>query len=184
MLAPLGHRRVSGTDLIDSAALWSVTSIVGLQDAVADHAARVGSAVVTGAGWQPGIFGDDNLTRAVLDAIVPNRPCIVYDSSFHNACLNSVACALIGLTRDTSDPLNGHFVLDAMGDPTGMLHETSIHWAMDRLPATMPDTFLAGLRAGQAHANRHGITGIIDPSITAPHLAAYGALDQSGELTV
>jgi predicted amidohydrolase YtcJ len=140
--------------------------------------------MVTGAGWQPGLFGDHNLTRAVLDAAVPDRPCIAYDSSYHSACLNSAACGLIGLDRDTPDPANGHVVRDPAGDPTGMLHEDAIKWAVGRLPRTAPETHLAGLRAGMALANRHGITGILDPYIKSYHVAAYSALARTDELTL
>ena len=140
--------------------------------------------MVTGTGWQPGLFGDQNLTRAVLDGAVPDRPCIAYDSSYHSACLNSAACALIGLDRDTPDPANGHIVRDPAGNPTGMLHEDAIKWAVARLPRTAPETHLAGLRAGMGLANRHGITGILDPYIKSYHIAAYSALARAGELTL
>jgi predicted amidohydrolase YtcJ len=90
----------------------------------------------------------------------------------------------IGLDRDTPDPANGHIVRDAAGEPTGMLHEDAIKWAVARLPRTAPETHLAGLRAGMALANRHGITGILDPYIKSYHVAAYSALARAGALTL
>jgi hypothetical protein len=173
-----------GTDLIDSVALWKVTGLAELQQALAAHLARTNAPMVTGTGWQPGLFGDHNLTRAVLDIAVPDRPCIAYDSSYHSACLNSAACALIGLDRDIPDPANGLIVRDTAGDPTGMLHEDAIKWAVARLPRTAPETHLAGLRAGMALANRHGITGILDPYIKSYHVAAYSALARADGLTL
>ena len=89
-----------------------------------------------------------------------------------------------GITRGTPDPDNGHIVLDADGNPTGMLHEDAAISAAERLPQITPGTCLAGLRAGQAHANRHGITGIIDPKIIPEYATAYGALAASGDLTL
>ncbi|MEY3309768.1 MAG: hypothetical protein RLZZ413_3806 [Pseudomonadota bacterium] len=178
------HLLDGGTDLIDSVALWEVTGLEDLQLALSAHVARTNAPMVTGAGWQPGLFGDHNLTRGVLDAAVPDRPCIAYDSSYHSACLNSAACGLIGLDRDTPDPANGHVVRDPAGEPTGMLHEDAIKWAVGRLPRTAPETHLAGLRAGMALANRHGITGILDPYIKSYHVAAYSALARTDELTV
>jgi predicted amidohydrolase YtcJ len=178
------HLLDGGTDLVDSVALWEVTGLADLQQALASHVARTNAPMVTGAGWQPGLFGDHNLTRAVLDAAVPDRPCIAYDSSYHSACLNSAACVRIGLDRDTPDPANGHIVRDAAGEPTGMLHEDAIKWAVARLPRTAPETHLAGLRAGMALANRHGITGILDPYIKSYHVAAYSALARAGALTL
>ncbi|MGB8814023.1 MAG: amidohydrolase [Paracoccaceae bacterium] len=178
------HLMDGGTDLIASAALWDVTSVATLQARLRDHAARVDMPLVMGAGWQAGFFGDDNLTAAVLDAVVPDRPCIVFDSSYHNACINTVAMRLAGVARGVADPLNGHFVLDVAGNPTGMLHEDAIYWVRPKLPPITDATYLNGLRAGQAHANRHGITGVLDPHIKDQHLAAYGALARAGDLTL
>jgi predicted amidohydrolase YtcJ len=47
-----------------------------------------------------------------------------------------------------------------------MLHEEVIPWAVARLPQLTDDHLMQGLRAGQAHANAHGITGILDPRVT------------------
>ncbi len=60
---------------------------------------------------------DQNLTKAVLDAAVPDRPCYILASDGHNACLNSLGCKAIGLERGTPDPFNGHFVVDGQGEP-------------------------------------------------------------------
>ena len=91
---------------------------------------------------------------------------------------------MAGIDDDTPDPLNGHIVRDAAGRATGMLHEEAINWACQSLPETSADTLKLGLRAGQDHANRHGITGIIDPWIVDRHVRIYGAAEQAGELTL
>jgi predicted amidohydrolase YtcJ len=178
------HLLNGGVDLVQTAYLYDATTIAELQSLMAAHASSYKGALVMGAGWQCGFFGDENLTRAVLDAVVPDRPCLIYDGNFHNACLNSAACQMIGLDMDTPDPLNGHFVLDANGVPTGMLHEEAINWSLTRLPQMDDGTFREGLRAGQAHANRHGITGIIDPWILSHHKRIYSEMAQNGGLTL
>ena len=178
------HLLNGGTDLIETAQLYDATSLAGLQSALAAHAARWTGAMVWGAGWQCGFFGDANLTRAVLDAVVPDRPCLIYDGNFHNACLNSIACEMAWIGDDTPDPLNGHIVRDAAGRATGMLQEAAITWATRNLPETLDATLAQGLLAGQAHANRHGITGIIDPWIVDHHARIYAAAAARGELTL
>jgi predicted amidohydrolase YtcJ len=178
------HLMDGGTDMVTAAPLWEVPDLPALQAAMAAHAAKVALPLVIGTGWQPGLFGDHNLTAAAIDAVVSNRPAILYDSSYHNACLNTRALDLCGITADTPDPPNGHFVRDEQGRATGMLHEDAIHFALQSLPALGPDDFLAGARAGQAHANRHGITGIIDARVMDHNVAAYGALAARGELTL
>ena len=179
------HLLSGGTDLATAAQLYALGSVAELQTTLAAHAAlHPGLAMVTGSGWQAGLFGDENLTAAVIDAVVPDRPAIIYDSSYHNACLNTAAMRMTGLAPGTADPVNGHFVTDARGCPTGMLHEDAIAWALRRLPCLSHADHLAGLRAGMAHANRHGITGIIDPRVTDHEAHVYGTLARQDALTL
>ena len=179
------HLLSGGTDLATAAPLYEAASIGDLQSAISTHALNAKNLpLVIGAGWQPGHFGDHNLTRHVIDAVVSDRPALIYDSSFHNACLNSRALELAGITKGTPDPVNGHFVTDGSGEPTAMLHEDAIAWALDRLPQLRDRNYLDGLRAGQAHANRHGITGVIDPRVTDLETRIYGTAAVRGELTL
>lgn len=150
------HLLNGGVDLVETAQLYDCTTIGELQAALSDHVARWTGPMVWGAGWQCGFFGDRNLTREVLDAVVPDRPCLIYDGNFHNACINSVALALAGIADATPDPLNGLYVRDRAGRPTGMLHEDAIYRVLEALPKSSEATLRAGLLAGQAHANRHG----------------------------
>lgn len=178
------HLMDGGTDLVLSAQLGDARTTDDILTLTRAHAATITGPLVMGVRWEPAFFGDHNLTRDLLDRAVPDRPCILWDTSFHNACINSAAIAMAGLTKDTPDPLNGHFVKDATGRLTGMLHEEAITWVRDRLPPLGPDDFLAGARAGQAHANRHGITGIIDPFVIDRHATAYGTLAADDALTL
>jgi predicted amidohydrolase YtcJ len=179
------HLLHGGLGLATSAQLFEAKTVKELQECLAQHAARFPKLqLISGSGWQPGVFGDHNLTGKIIDAVVQDRPAIIYDSSFHNACLNSYAIAVIGLTPNTPDPVNGHFVKAPDGQVTGMLHEDAIAWALKRLPETDDDAWRTGLVAGQAHANAHGITGIIDPRIEDIEARIYGAAASSGALTL
>lgn len=178
------HQLNGGTDLVETAQLYDCSTTDQIAATLQAHAARHDGPMLWGAGWQSGFFGDANLTRAVLDPVTPDRPCLIYDGNFHNACLNSRAIEMIGLSDDTPDPPNGHFVRDAHGRATGMLHEDAIYWALDRLPKTTEGTFHAGLRAGQALANRHGITGVLDPFIQTHHIGIYATAAAQGALTL
>jgi predicted amidohydrolase YtcJ len=178
------HLLDGGTDMIHSAWLGDATTIAQLQSALAAHSTTSRTAMIMGGGWRAAYFGDANLTRHVLDAVIPDRPCIVFDDSAHSACLNSHACEMIGLTHETPDPTNGHFVRDTSGNPTGMLHEDAIYWVLSRLPTLTDRDYLKGLRAAQAHANSLGFTGVLDPSIKDYHERAYAALAAADELTL
>lgn len=178
------HLLNGGVDLVETAQLYDCTTLAEIQSVMAAHAAQWGGPMVWGAGWQCGFFGDTTLTREVLDAVVPDRPCLIYDGNFHNACLNSAALAMAGITDATPDPKNGHFVRDAAGRATGMLHEDAIYSVLKALPKTSEETFRAGLLAGQAHANRHGITGVLDAQIQAHHRRIYAWGEAEGLLTL
>ena len=179
------HLLSGGTDLATAAHLYDVVDEAGLLAALAAHAAaKPELPVVLGAGWQPGIFGDHNLTAALLDRVVPDRPVVIYDSSYHNACFNSRALDMAGIGGDTPDPVNGHIVRDGAGRAKGMLHEEAIPFMVARLPQLGDADWMAGLLAGQAHAAAHGLTGILDPKITALEARIYARAVAENTLTL
>jgi predicted amidohydrolase YtcJ len=108
---------------------------------------------------------------------------LIYDSSFHNACLNSCAIEMAGL-QDLADPPNGHIVRDGHGRATGMLHEEVIPLVAARLPGLTDSDWMEGLCAGQAHANQHGITGVLDARVLEREALAYGRAASNGALTL
>ncbi|MBN8631103.1 MAG: amidohydrolase [Rhodobacterales bacterium] len=178
------HLLSGGLDLATGAFLYDARDEDALIALLRAHAAaRPDLPIVLGSGWQPGVFGDDNLTAAVLDRAVSDRPLMVWDSSFHNACLNSRALEMAGVS-DMADPPNGHILRDASGRPTGMLHEEVIPLVADRLPGLTDDHWTEGLLAGQAEANRHGITGVLDPRVTEREARIYGRAAAAGRLTL
>ncbi len=179
------HFLSGGMGLASSAQLHTVKTIAELQQVLKNHATRFRSLpLIVGEGWQPGLFGDHNLTHEVVDTVVADRPAILYDSSMHNACLNAAAMAMVGLDATMPDPVNGHFVKDANGRPTGMLHEDAASWAYDRLPQMSDNNWREGLAAALLHANAHGITGVLDPRVEELEARIYSTAVDSGGLTV
>jgi len=179
------HLLSGGTDLATAAQFYDVVDEAGLLATLAAHAAaKPDLPVVIGAGWQPGIFSDETLTAVLLDRVVPDRPVVVYDSSYHNACFNSRALQMCGIGDDTPDPVNGHIVRDAAGRAKGMLHEEAIPFMVARLPQLTDGDWMEGLLAGQAHAAAHGLTGVLDPKITALEARIYARALAEGALTL
>ena len=178
------HLLSGGIDLATAAYLYDVTGEDDLIATLRAHASdKADLPVVLGSGWQAGVFGDHNLTAAVLDRVVRDRPLVIYDSSFHNACLNSCALEMAGV-QGMADPPNGHVVRDAAGRATGMLHEEVISVVVARLPPLTDDHWMQGLLAGQAHANRHGITGVLDACIRTREARTYARGLATGALTL
>src|SRR3954468_2460526 len=64
-------------------------------------------------------------TKELLDSAVSDRPCLCQDFSEHEHWVNSKMLELMGITRETPDPVPGleMFVRDDEGEPTGLLRE-------------------------------------------------------------
>jgi len=179
------HFLSGGTDLATSALLYDSRSLDELNARLAAHAARHPDLpILVGAGWEPGLFDETNLDAAAIDGATGERPAILYDTSFHSACLNTAALRMAGIGDDTPDPPNGHIVRDRAGRATGMLYEDAVAWALDRLPQLTDVHYMAGLAAAMAHANAHGITGVLDPKVTALEQRIYARALAEGRLTV
>lgn len=64
-------------------------------------------------------------SRAELDAIFGDRPCVVMSFDYHAAVANTAALAAAGLTPTSPDPVGGLIVRDAKGEATGLLLESA-----------------------------------------------------------
>jgi predicted amidohydrolase YtcJ len=80
-----------------------------------------------GFGWRVDMFGPEGPTRAMLDAIIPDRPAFFFAIDAHSLWANSKALELAGVSRDTPDPIPrfSYYARDESGDPTGYVLETN-----------------------------------------------------------
>jgi predicted amidohydrolase YtcJ len=140
---------------------------------------------IFGAGWAPELFTGDAPGRELLDALVPDRPVFLFDSSIHTAWLNSQALAVGGIDAGTPDPSDGRYRRDpATGEPTGILDEGAAYSFETRfLPAPDQAEWRTAILNSQAHLHSLGITGWQDAWVTPDTLAAYGSLVDDGLLT-
>ena len=139
---------------------------------------------IVGDGWDEGAFlPDGQPTRAMLDALVPDRPAFMYNNGGTAGWANTRALAAAHITAATPDPLNGRIEHDAQGEPTGMLH-----WmpAMELVEAVIPPLSLEEqvdrMSTALQEMTRSGITALVDPWTLPRWMAAYQALDQRGAL--
>lgn len=125
-------------------------------------------AAIRGWGWDISQYippvATQGPSKAVLDAVVPDRPVALQDSSLHNIWCNSKALELAGITKDTPDPPGGHIEKDPVtGEPTGTLYET----ASDLVTAALPQYTVAQYKAALLRfqkdvAARVGLTTLFD----------------------
>jgi predicted amidohydrolase YtcJ len=112
-------------------------------------------------------------TRAELDSATGGRP-LFLDRRSHDGLVNSAALALAGVGRDTPDPVGGVIERDADGEPTGLLVERPAVELVTRVvPPTSVEERIAALRRIQPVYHAAGLTGVVDPALTADELGAY-----------
>ena len=104
--------------------------------ALVDHVkANPGEDFIIGGYWNTALFDEKGPTKEALDVVVPDRPVMLYDWSGHSQWMNSKALAVLGITRDTPDPVPGlsFFYRDEDGNPTGWAKEFAVRQQMQAL---------------------------------------------------
>jgi hypothetical protein len=141
---------------------------------------------IKGGGWAMSAFGPGALTRKeLIDAVVPDRPVILWSRDGHTVWVNSKALELAGITRDTKDPADGRIDRDPKtGEAVGSLQEGAGGLVADKAPPDTDATRDAGLRYAIRMLNGYGITGIQDASVNEEDLKTYRRLDDAGELSL
>lgn len=132
---------------------------------IAAYAAANAQGPIRGFGWRMDMFGSGGPHREDLDAIVPNRPVMLFAIDGHSLWVNSVALELAGINRETPDPAPGfsHYARDASGEPTGFILEVAallpvVH-AVEPITAEMFGRLLAEWAPKAAAA---GVTAVFD----------------------
>ncbi len=126
------------------------------------------------------------LDRHFLDALVPDRPVLLFAFDMHTAWANTVALELGGILQGRALPPGHEIVMDPIsGTATGELREPEAYKPIrDLIPE--PDTAhqRAMLRQGMALAARHGLTSVHNMDGNAERIALYAALEAAGEMTL
>jgi len=180
------HPVLGGLDLA-GCSLLGLASAEECVSALAAYARQhPGSACIRGSGWLYSFFPPRGPDRALLDAVVPDRPVYLKAVDGHTAWVNSQALALAGITRTTAAPAGGSIErCPATGEPSGTLRELSaMHLVEERLPPYAPGDYYRAAKAFMAEAARLGITSVYDAMALPGYLQAYKALDDAGGLTL
>ena len=151
-------------------------------------ALRARAAETAPGGWVQGYLYDDGktarpLTRADLDAAVPDHPVIVTHRGGHTGYVNSLALARVGVTADTADPPGGRFDRDANGEFSGRVADK----ALDAVTAKIPEALTReDQRRGVSLISKlyasQGITSACEADTSPAGLQAYQDARDAGEL--
>ncbi len=130
---------------------------------------------ILGGGWAMSVFPGGTPTAEDLDRVVPDRPVFLPNRDHHGAWVNTRALELAGLGEATPDPLHGRIERDAVGRPSGTLHEGAMQLVARMAPPTPDEEYYTALLAGQSHLHSLGVTGWQDAII-----GDYAGMDDVG----
>lgn len=93
--------------------------------AIAEYAKARPTGPVRGFGWRIDMFGPDGPNRQDLDAILPDRPALLFSIDMHSLWVNSKTLEVAGITKDSPEPVPGFsfYKRDDGGEPTGFVLE-------------------------------------------------------------
>ncbi|MFF1415375.1 amidohydrolase [Streptomyces sp. NPDC058289] len=161
------HPAVAGVQML-GCDLSEERTIDGYLAVVAEFAAAHPDAVwIRGGGWSMDVFPGGTPTRAMLDAVVPDRPVLLTNRDGHGAWVNTRALEAAGVDRTTPDPADGRIEREEDGSPAGTLQEGAVELVAHHVPIASPDEALAGLLAAQEHLFSLGVTSWQDAMIGA-----------------
>ena len=160
---------------------------------IADVAAAVRTKVassakgawIQGSGWDEGKLAERRvITAKDLDAVSPNNPVVLTQTTGHYVVANSAALRLAGITKDTRDPPSGTIDRNPDGTPTGLLRESAADLVRRRVPPRSAAEIEAGIRDFAKAFNAAGMTGLKDPGISSGQWDIYKKVERDGALTV
>jgi predicted amidohydrolase YtcJ len=175
-----------GSEELGSIQLQDVGGMADLERAVRVYAAdNPDLPILSGFGLRYAVLPDHTLTRQQLDAILPDRPLILFAFDAHTAWANTPALERGGILHGGQAGPNAEIVMDAAGTASGELREPG---AFDPVKSLIPEPDgsrrRALLRRGLAEAARQGITGVHNMDGDADQMAFYAAMEDLGELTL
>ncbi len=182
------HAHILGTGLVE---LYRIQ--LGDTRSVADMVAAVKARVATttkgdwvvGAGWDEGKFpGGRYPTAADLDAVSPDNPVWLENTTGHYGVANSAALKLAAVTAATATPPAGTIERLPDGRPAGVLKETAQDLVTDLIPAPTPAQRQAAIAHMIRRLHAEGMTGYKDPGLGREDWAAYLALARAGKLDI
>jgi predicted amidohydrolase YtcJ len=138
--------------------------------------------------WVQGYLYDDGktprpLTRADLDAAVPDHPVIVTHRGGHTGFVNSRALAAVGATATTPNPPGGRFEHGPDGELNGRVADSAMLAMLDKIPneLTRDDHRRAVATISKMFAG-FGVTSVGDALVAPDGVQGYQDARDSGEL--
>jgi predicted amidohydrolase YtcJ len=162
-------------------------SIAAIQSALRERAAKTPKGA-----WVVGFMYDDTktaegrpLTKADLDAAVPDHPVVVNHRGGHTNYVNSKAMEIADVNENTPDPQGGKFERGPDGKLTGRIEEQASARFRSKIHevATRADR-QEGVKLIGKMIVKSGITSVTDPLGSPEDLVAYQDAYDAGDLSM
>ncbi|MFI0976064.1 amidohydrolase [Streptomyces sp. NPDC021093] len=132
---------------------------------VAEHVSRAApGAWVLGGQWDAFALGTVP-NRTMLDAVAPDNPVLLEDTSGHSSWANSAALRAAGIGPGTPDPVGGIFERDAAGNPIGLQRETAAELLAASAPKPSDEEVEAALEWSLGEMLSYGITSFTEAAV-------------------
>ncbi|MEF2097036.1 amidohydrolase [Bacillus sp. CFBP9009] len=143
---------------------------------------------IIGMQWDAGYWHDKQEPHyKILDAVIPDRPVVLFHAEGHYTWVNSKAMDLAGVTEDIRDPDFGRYERDKNGLLTGILYEEAQQIVLKEALRLTQDKKETILKKYLRLLSQYGITSVND--LFAPiddflqDYDLFEKLDKQGELT-
>ena len=128
-------------------------------------------------------FPDGKPDRKYLDALFPDRPVVLVESSFHFSLVNTKGLEVAGITADSTPPEGGEFMKDETGRLTGELSEKARGIVAKLTSRYTEEELRASLLTAMEIANKYGIVSIQEAGTTEDVLRTLKMIDDQGAMT-
>lgn len=163
-----------------------------LEEVASFAASHPQEAFILGRGFNNDHFTDENRfpTRDDLDAVCPDKPCLITRVCGHIAVANSRALALAGIDRSARPVEGGCIYTNGEGRPTGVLSENAIFLISSIVPKPDRAAIKERLLLAMECVHSYGITSVQTDDFCALDvpfeeiIGAYLELKAEGRLTV
>lgn len=104
--------------------------------------------------------------KMILDDVAPNRPVAIMEQTSHSVWCNSKALELMGIDRNSTNPIGGIIMRESDGEPSGILVDNAGNLLIDMaLPADASreeNDYLGLIEYALPELAKHGITSFCD----------------------
>jgi predicted amidohydrolase YtcJ len=119
--------------------------------------------------------------RRALDAIVAERPLLLWGADGHSGWTNSAGLRLGGIDRNTKSPAGGHIERDRKGEPTGFLVDNALGQLTERLPKASEEKRQELLLRGLRDLKAVGVTSFLEANTSEKTIDTYIALVEKNQ---